>query len=252
MKITVTIPVRNQSEKLLNNLKAATIPYFDSTGVTYDILICYDGSDAANQKILVDGVKQLPAQVRLLSYMDMSGKGHNVQRCLASADGDYVMFMDADNATDLKSFESVKPLLGQYDCIIASRYAKGALIDQKQTVLRRFVSKCSRMIIKAHFHFSGITDTQCGYKFFRAEVAKSMVARQQVNGSSFDVEYLYFLKLNGFSVKEIPVRWTNDPDSTIRVVKDSLRFYRDLFAIKRRKKSYLLTAEQKAALAKKQ
>ncbi|MGN1261893.1 MAG: hypothetical protein ACI4UT_02365, partial [Candidatus Enteromonas sp.] len=65
----------------------------------------------------------------------------------------------------------------------------------------------------------------------------------------FDVEYLYFLRLNGFSIAEIPCVWTDDPDSTIKNKKKVYTaFYKDLRRIKKNKKNYLLNTEERALL----
>jgi cellulose synthase/poly-beta-1,6-N-acetylglucosamine synthase-like glycosyltransferase len=59
MKIDVIIPVRNQTEKLLRNLASDIIPYFDGTGLAYDILICADHSSPEQfEKLLKKGSRK--------------------------------------------------------------------------------------------------------------------------------------------------------------------------------------------------
>lgn len=247
MKISVIFPCKDQSEKLLKNLEAKGLPYFDSLGIAYEFLIVYDGSNEEEKKLMEEGVKKLPMQVKLLPYSPQKGKGHNVKVGLLAATGDYALFMDADFATDLATFEKVKPFLDKgVDCVIASRHSKGSKILTKQTLKRRFVSKCSRILIKMSFRFKGIHDTQCGYKIFRTPVAKEMAKRQIIDGFAFDVEYLYFLKLNGFSYHEVPCIWTDDAESTIsNATKASTSFMGEMRRIKKNKKNYILTAEEK-------
>ena len=75
-----------------------------------------------------------------------------------------------------------------------------------------------------------------------------MVKRQIISGFAFDVEYCYFLQLNGFKIKDIPCIWRNDPDSSVKVVKNSMKFMKDLRLIKKNKKNYILTPEEKEKL----
>ncbi|MCQ2742136.1 MAG: glycosyltransferase [Bacilli bacterium] len=248
MKLSVLIPVRNQTEKLIRNLKNEIIPYFDSCGCTYDILICSDHSSEEQQKMLEEAAKDLPMQVKLLPYEDIAGKGWGVKKSILAADGDYVLFFDADLSTDLHAFDMIKPDLGKYDAFIASRDAKGANITEKQTFIRRITHWGAKTLIKNKFHLKGITDTQCGYKMFRTSVAKKMAEKQIIMGFAFDVEYVYFLSLNGFSIKEIPVSWENDPDSSVSTGSTIKKFYKDLSIIKKNKKNYILTKEEKEAL----
>lgn len=248
MKITIVLPTKNQTAKLLVGLNKIK-DYFDQGNIDYDVLIVTDGSDEPNQKAMEAAAPSFPLNVRLLPYENHSGKGHNVQRGFLAADGDYVLFMDADLSTDLEIFDEIKPDLGKYDAFITSRHTKGSLIETKQGLVRRTISSLSRFFIRKRFHFKGLTDTQCGYKLFRASVAKEMAKRQVIDGFAFDVEYLYFLSLNGYSVKELPVKWADDANSTIKSpLKTSLDFMKDMKKIKKNKNNYILTEEEKEAL----
>ncbi len=250
MKISIILPTRNQTDKLLKNLTESIIPYFDKQGIVYDILIESDGSNEEEEKKLADGLKNLPLQVKHVPYENKRGKGYAVKRAILFSDADYVLFMDVDLSTDLSAFDAIKVDLGKYDAYIGSRNAKGARILEKQTFIRRITHFGSRMLIKMMFHLHGVSDTQCGYKMFRSDVAKVMANHQTIDGSAFDVEYLYFLSLNGFSVKEIPVIWKNDADSSFSAGKESINFFKSLRKIKKNKKNYLLSIETKEKLGK--
>jgi dolichyl-phosphate beta-glucosyltransferase len=253
MKISVVFPVKNQTAKLISNIKNKAIPYYDSLGIDYEFLIVSDGSDEPNQNAMVLAMKEMPKQVKLVPYSNHKGKGHNVQKGILAASGDYVMFMDADFATDLHSMEKILPEINNYDAFIASRHGPESKILSKQTLSRRFISWCSRKLIKSTFHFKGITDTQCGYKLFKTPVAQVMASKQKDDGFAFDVEYLYFLSLNHFSIKEVPVDWTDDPDSTIsKPAKTSLNFYKEMRAIKKNKANYILSEKERQALESKE
>ncbi|MCR4562445.1 MAG: glycosyltransferase, partial [Bacilli bacterium] len=242
MKISVVFPVKNQTAKLLKNIRERALPYYDSLGIAYDFLIVYDGSDLENKNLMEEEAKTLPLQVKLVPYEDHKGKGHNVQKGFLAATGDYVMFMDADLATDLESIKKILPEIDKYDGFVASRHCKDAKIATPQTFIRRLTSLASRLLIKMKFHFKGLSDTQCGYKLFRTDLAKAMAEHQIIDGFAFDVEYLYFMKLNGFSVKEIPVIWTDDANSTIsHPFQAGIAFNKEMRQIKKNKKNYLLS-----------
>lgn len=252
MKLDIIIPVKNQTSKLLNHLENEGIPYFDKMGIAYDVLIVPSNSTEAEQNALVEGVKKLPLQVKLLPYEEAPGKDRAVKRGILASDGDYVMFMDADFATDVRTLDEILPIVNKYDCFIASRHSKGSNIVVKQSFIRRITSWGSRFIIRNMFHFKGIHDTQCGFKLFRKDVAQEMAKRQIIEYWAADVEYLYFLKLNGFTVKEIPTSWTDDPASSIKSpLKVSWKFYKELRQIKKNKKNYYLDEETKKMLTSK-
>jgi len=249
MKISVVLPVKNQTAKLIGNLKSKVLPYYDSLRIDYEILIVSDGSDEPNQNAMILAMHSLPKQVKLLPYENHKGKGHNVQRGFLAATGDYAMFMDADMATDLHTLDKILPEIDRYDGFVASRHCPDAHILSKQTLARRFISWMSRKMIKDRFHFADIHDTQCGYKLFKSSLAKLLAKKQHDDGFAFDVEYLYLMQLNGLTVKEVPCSWTDDPDSSIgHPLRTSFAFYKEMSQIKKAKASYLLSEEEKESL----
>lgn len=241
MKITIIIPTYNQSAKLLKNLKERILPYFDESGVTYSILIEADHSSPEELRLLEEGLKELPAQVKLDRYEDKKGKGWAVKKGILNSTGDYALFFDADLSTELSVFDLMKKDLGKYDAYIASRDCKGASYVKRQPFRRRLTHFGAKAIIRMKFRMKEVSDTQCGFKMFALPLAKEMARKQLTLGSAFDVEYLYFLHLNKKRIKEYPAKWEDDPESTLQgVVGSSKRFYSDLKAIKRNKAHYLL------------
>ncbi len=249
MFLSVLIPTKDQSEKTLKNLKGPLWRYFEGCGVDYEVLICMDGSDEVNRRAMEGGMRMLPDHFHLLPYESKKGKGHNVRRLIEEARGDYVLFMDADLATDLESFTKFRPYIDEYPVIIASRYKEGAELPVPQGFLRRLMGKGSRLLIRALLGIKGIEDMQCGYKLIRRDIALLLASRQRIDGFAFDSEYLYMLQKNDIPVLEVPVRWTDDPDSTVKgAFRSSWNFLKELLEIRKHKDSYLLTDEEKEGL----
>ena len=248
MKISVIIPIKNQAEKLLKNLKDKILPYFDSCGVTYEVIIAPNGFDADQKEILSKGMEQMPAQVRLLPFLEEGGKGRGARYGILASEADYDLIMDADCATDLRAFDLIKPDLGKYDAFVANRDLPESY-QNKRPFLRRMGHKVSIWLVRKKFGFHDIGDTQCGYKCYRHSMAVAMVKKQTIMGYAYDVEHCYFITLNHFSVKEIPVHWENDEAGTsVSFFSSSKAFSKDLKRIKKNKQSYILTEEERKAI----
>ena len=248
MKLSIVIPVKNQSSKLLARLREELFPFFDKRGVEYEVLICSDASDEKNQKILEDAMPSLPPSVKLLPYESTKGKGHAVKRGLLEASGDFSLFLDADFATDLKAYDLMAAELSNYEAFIGSRNAKGAKILTKQGLLRRILHWGARSLVRMMYGLT-VHDTQCGFKLFRSYIGRLLATHQRIDGFAFDAEYCFFLRLNGIRTLEVPVEWSDDPDSTVKKpLKTSRDFYRDLRIIKKAKKGYILTEEEKKVI----
>lgn len=246
MKLCIVIPCYNQSEKLLKNLKESILPFFDVSGITYSILIEADRSSKEQIELLENGLKDMPAHVKLDQVEDKKGKGWAVKKGILHSEGDYLLFFDADLSTDLSCFGLMQKDLGKYDAQIASRDCQGSVYAQKQPLKRRITHWGAKTIIRMKFHIKEVSDTQCGFKLFKLPVAKLAAEKQLTMGSAFDVEYLYFVHLNNGKIKEYPATWKDDPDSTLNgVVSSSRKFYKDLCAIKKNKAHYQLKEGEK-------
>jgi dolichyl-phosphate beta-glucosyltransferase len=54
----------------------------------------------------------------------------------------------------------------------------------------------------------------------------------RMSGYSFDVEVLHMARRRGYRIAEVPVNWTHQPGSKVRVVRDGLVMTRDVFRIR--------------------
>ena len=238
-KVSLVIPCYCEEEDIEKNVnKVKDYLKTPVDGFDFDIVVVNDGSKDNTKEVIehIEGIYPV-------SYEPNQGKGNAVREGLRYSieklNCDYVIFMDADMSTDLSAINKCLDILESgVEVVIGSRHDKDSDIRIKQPFKRRFVSKCSRIIIGSMFHFK-VKDTQCGFKGMNKEAARVMVDKSKMNGFSFDVEYLYIAKLNKISYKSFPVIWSDDRGSTVKVFKSSVRFFKDLFKIKRNKKLYL-------------
>ena len=231
MKLSIVIPCYNEAKDIANNVIKVK-NYLEDKNIDHELILVNDGSKD-NTKEVIESIPDVTA----LSYEKNRGKGGAVKYGIENATGDYVLFMDADLSTDISAIEKVVELAPSYDMIVGSRHAKDSVIKKKQPLLRVFIGWCCRLLVNMTFHIH-LKDTQCGFKAMRIDVAKKIIEKQQVNNFAFDVEYLYIVKLNNLTMYELGVTWSDDRGSTVSPIKSSLRFFKDIFAIKRRKKQY--------------
>ena len=242
MKLSIVIPCYNEAQDIASNVEKVKSYLLDKK-IDHELLLVNDGSKDNTKEVIesIEGVKAL-------SYEKNRGKGGAVKYGIENASGDYVLFMDADLSTDLSAIEKVVELAPNYDLIIGSRHAKDSVIKKKQPWTRVFIGWCCRVLVKMLFH-TKLKDTQCGFKAMKTDVAKKIVVKQLVTNFAFDVEYIYIARLNNLSMYELGVIWSDDRGSTVNPIKSSLKFFRDIFFIRRHKKTYFFDKpelEQKA------
>ncbi len=103
--------------------------------------------------------------------------------------------------------------------VIGSRQAAGAKIETRQPWVRQRLGLLFGRLVRAVFPM-GVVDSQCGFKAFESAAARELFGATKTSGFCFDVELLLLARSRGFEISEVPVRWSNHPDSKVRVWRD--------------------------------
>jgi len=228
-RLSLIVPAYNEVATIQTTLRAIGC-YLARRGLVYELIVAADGTDGTREAAaaLVD---ELP--VTVLGTPQRGGKGRGVREGILMATGEIVGFLDADYKVAIDEIEKVLPWFEQgYDVVIGSRAAAGADIRVRQPWYRRIGSKGFALIMRPLIGLRGIADTQCGFKFFRAAVARDLFSRQRIDGYMFDVEILSMAIRTGYRVKEVGVRWQDDGDTRLQLVSGNWKNLKDLFRIR--------------------
>jgi dolichyl-phosphate beta-glucosyltransferase len=154
-------------------------------------------------------------RVRLLRAPVNRGKGHAVRIGNQASRGRRVLFCDADAATPIEELGRLQERLDEgYAAAIGSRAHPGARIEARQHLLRELLGKAGNQLIRAMV-VPGIRDSQCGFKLFDGDKARTAFGLARTDGWGFDVEILRFFHARGWPVAEVPVRWAHQPGSKV-------------------------------------
>lgn len=231
MKLSVIIPCYNESKDIVEKAEIVKNK-LNSLEIDSELILVNDGSKDNTAEV----ISSIGGCVHS-GYEKNKGKGGAVQKGIEDSTGDYVLFMDADLSTDLEAIDRLIPLLSSNDFVMGSRHLKNSVIPIKQPFSRRFIGRCCRLLTCMIFGWRW-KDTQCGFKAIRADIAKKMIEKQIIMGFAFDVEYLYIAKINKLKVIDMPITWRDDRGSTVSPFKSSVKFFKDMFKVRRHKKYY--------------
>jgi glycosyltransferase involved in cell wall biosynthesis len=217
--VDFVIPVYNEERDLgpsVRRLRAyldAEFPF--SAVITIADNASKDGTLALAQQLATD----VPG-VRVL-HLEKKGRGRALRAAWLGSDATIVAYMDVDLSTDLKALlPLVAPLLsGHSQIAIGSRLARGA--RTKRGPKREFISRAYMLVLRLALG-AKFTDAQCGFKAVRAEVARELVPRIEDQTWFFDTELLVLAQRAGMRVHEVPVDWTDDPDSRVAIVRTAI------------------------------
>ncbi|SLM46342.1 Glycosyl transferase, family 2 [Nitrospira japonica] len=232
MHHSIIIPAYNEAGRILPYLRRIT-DYMRGRGNPYEILVVDDGSTDATPSV-VDGLSACIPEISLLRLPGRRGKGAAVKRGMQAATGQLQLFADADGATPIEELARLEQALetGAH-LAIGSR----ALASRLPEFSVR--AKLYRTILGGLFNAAvrqggirNISDTQCGFKLFRRTVAQDLFGVATIEGYGLDLELLYVAQRRGYRIAEVPINWTDQPGSKVRVWRDGLLMMRELARVR--------------------
>ena len=163
-------------------------------------------------------------------HLPHRGKGAAVRAGVMTAQGDPIVFLDADLTIPVEIVDLFREALATgADIAIASRYMPGSIVDRPWW--RRLMGDVFRaavhLVVPTH-----IRDTQCGGKMYTAEAARDLFRRQRLDGFAFVAEVLFLAKRAGYQVREIPFALHQRKDTRVDFLIDTPKMFRDLFRIR--------------------
>ena len=229
-QISLIFPAYNEAKRIANTIAEAK-RYFEAHSLRYEIIVSADGDDGTRE-IVAEMAKTDPT-LSVIGNVERKGKGFGIRQAIPLAHGDIVGFADADNKTPIEELDKVIPLFNeQYDIVIGSRAFAESQIERAQPLYRQLGSRSFGIFMHTVIGLRDIVDTQCGFKFFKRQIAQDLFSRQKIDGYMYDVEILYLAEKAGYRIAQIPVRWRDDGDSRLQLLSGNIRNGLDIFRIR--------------------
>jgi dolichyl-phosphate beta-glucosyltransferase len=231
-RLSVVIPASNEERRIGPTLERVAA-YLKSRPFGSEVIVVDDGSTDATAARAEEALRGFPRS-RVLGRAENRGKGFSVREGVLAAEGDFILFLDADLSTPIEEIEKFWPVIrAGHDIVIGSRALPGSDVQVRQNRIRQLMGKTFNLFVRL-FLIRGIPDTQCGFKLFGREAARAVFARLETRGFAFDVEALLLARRLGFRVAQVPVVWRNSPPSKVRLVGSSARMLAELWSIRNR------------------
>jgi dolichyl-phosphate beta-glucosyltransferase len=237
MDLSIVIPAFNESRKIGADIKAASI-FLRDNHLTGEIIVVDDGSSNGTSEAAKTAAACLPAAIefKVISYKQHRGKGYAIRRGVEASSGEYVMFADSGSCVPYSNVFKGLKLLQDDSCDIAhgSRKMRESRIKSPQSLYRRICSRIFHWFVVSFMKIPGeFTDTQCGFKIYKGQVARDLYRQCVSDGFMFDVEIIMRAQRQGYRIKEFPIEWRCDRDSRLWPARNSLSLASELMTIKR-------------------
>jgi glycosyltransferase involved in cell wall biosynthesis len=213
--VEIVVPVRNEERDLVPSVTRLAAYLRENFAPTAVITIADNGSTDATWALARELADAYPGIVRA-AHLDLPGRGRALHTLWSASDADVVAYMDVDLSTDLAALGPlIDPLLaGQADVAIGSRLAPGARVVRG--LKREVISRAYNLLLRVTLGV-GFRDAQCGFKALRRSAAQALLPAVVDRGWFFDTEVLVLAERAGLRIHEVPVAWTDSPDSRVRI-----------------------------------
>jgi glycosyltransferase involved in cell wall biosynthesis len=236
--LSLVIPAYNEAARIVDTVQE-TIAWLSTQPYPAELIVVDDGSDDGTADLAQSALAGYP-HGRLLRIAH-SGKAAAVRAGMLAATGDQIAFSDADLATPLSFMTDLRDALAHgCDIAIGSREGIGARRigePDYRHVMGRVFNALVRLLL-----VPGVHDTQCGFKLFRADVARDLLHRSRLYRESnpalsgprvtaFDVELLAIARIRGYHICPVSVVWTYGAGSKVRPARDTWHNMRDVLDV---------------------
>ena len=218
------IPAYNEEGRIEPVLRSYAEYFRKNYAGKFQLVVVLNGC-RDNTLSVVQRVSAEYGEVSAVVYEDPIGKGGALIEGLRLAPlTDLIGYVDADGATEPAAFADLVRRSGEADCVIGSRWIPGAVLHQMQTGQRRFASRTFHAIVRVLFwtRLKNIKDTQCGAKVMRRAAVEKVHSSLCIADMAFDINLLYILKREGFTVLEVPTEWTDKAGSKVALGRTSI------------------------------
>ena len=196
--LSVIVPVFNEVQtvtKLVDHVLAVPIPL--------EIILVDDGSTDGTRDLLPALAEQ--PNVRVVLHEQNRGKGAALRTGLIHAQGDVVVFQDADLEYDPSEYPLLLlPILeGHADAVFGSQFSSRSRRVPKywHSTINRLITLLSNMRTNLK-----LTDVETCYKLMRREIFQQLGPQLREDGFGIEIEITAKLaKLPGIRIHELPI-----------------------------------------------
>lgn len=227
---SIVLPAFNESERISGTLEKI-FAQAQKSGWQIEIIVVNDGSTDDTARIVRE-YQANHAGLRLLENPGNRGKGYSVRNGMLHAQGDVLLFSDADLSSPISEAEKLFAAIANgADIAVGSRWLKAELQVRRQPLYRQLFGRIFNLALRVVLGVN-FKDTQCGFKAFTRPAAQSLFPLQKIERWGFDPELLYLAKKQCLKVKEVPVAWAHREGTRINPLRDGIRMFGELLRIR--------------------
>jgi glycosyltransferase involved in cell wall biosynthesis len=229
-KYSIIIPAYNEGARLGKTLDRV-LAYVCDQGWDAEVIVVNDGSRDGTADLVRHYAQRNPC-LCLLENPGNHGKGYSVRNGMLNANGEILLFSDADLSSPIEEAPKLLAALqAGADVAIGSRWLRPELQTQRQSLPRQFYGRLFNLVLRILLGLN-FKDTQCGFKAFTRRAAQSIFPLQRIERWGFDPELLYLSRKSGLRVVEVPVAWAHREGTRISPLRDGMKMFGEVLRVR--------------------
>ncbi|CAN5704549.1 glycosyltransferase family 2 protein [soil metagenome] len=228
--LSVIIPAFDEERRIGRTLRLLS-SHLGTLAYPSEILVVDDGSRDGTRAEVERATEDSPVRIRALHFPVNRGKGHAVRNGMLDAEGDVLVFYDADGSAPPEEIAKLVAAIARgADVAAGSRRLDQALVER--SLKRKLISRGFNVLVRSIVGLD-VEDSQCGIKAFQRHAARRIFEQQKLDGFAFDCEVLAIAHRQGWQIVDVPVKWTDAAGSKLNLARASLAMLYDLTRIRR-------------------
>jgi dolichyl-phosphate beta-glucosyltransferase len=235
MDLSIVIPAFEEGHKIARDVTVAAA-FLQAHKLVGEILVVDDGSQDNTAQAAQSAPVPAGIERRVIRYEPHRGKGYGVRTGMVQTTGRYAMFADCGLCIPYDNALAGLAIVRDGNCDIAHgsrRHIQSAIL-RDQPWHRRLISRSFKWTVHTMLGVPReLTDTQCGFKIYKGEVARDLYGQCVTDGFMFDIEIILRAIRQGYRIGEFPVQWACDRDTRLSVARTPWPVLSELRALRR-------------------
>ncbi|MFI5069498.1 MAG: dolichyl-phosphate beta-glucosyltransferase [Terriglobales bacterium] len=227
---SIVLPAYNEGARIGETLQRI-LAFVGKQGWNAEVIVVNDGStDNTAEIVRLQGVRN--PVVRLIDNPGNRGKGYSVRNGMLHAQGEILLFSDADLSSPIEEAPRLFAAIKQgADIAIGSRWLRPELQTTRQPLRRQIFGRVFNLALRIILGLD-YRDSQCGFKAFNRRAVDIVFPMQKIERWGFDPEILFLARTFGLRVEEVPVMWAHRQGGSIHPVRDGIRMVGEMVNIR--------------------
>jgi putative flippase GtrA len=230
LQVDVVVPVYNEAANLETSITQLR-RYLDESFPFRSVVTIADNGSTDGTALIAQRLASTLTGVQAL-ILSRKGRGYALRTAWSASEAEVVAYMDVDLSTSLSALLPLvgSVLSGHSDLAVGSRLARGSRVVRgpKRELISRAYSHIVRLSLR-----SRVSDFQCGFKAIRRERAQQILPLVVDDEWFFDTELIVTAERLGVTIAETPVEWTDDPNSSVDIVRTARDDLRGIWRVAR-------------------